>query len=61
MFVINCVETKYIRGENVPISKPVEFEFYKDINNATHNLNYLMTIFGKHYRFYITEKNEKRS
>ena len=58
MFVVNCVEVKYIRGEKVPVSAPVEFEYYKDINNATHNLSYLSTIFGKHYRFYITEKNK---
>ena len=59
MYIINCVEIKTVRGDKVPCSEPFEIEFYKDSINATSNLVYLSSIFGKHYSFYITKRAEE--
>lgn len=59
MYIINCVEVKFVRGDKIPCSEPVELEYYNDVVNAGANLSYLSSIFGKHYSFYITKRAEE--
>lgn len=59
LYIINCVEIKTVRGDKIPCAEPVELEYYNDVVNAGANLSYLSSIFGKHYRFYITKRAEE--
>lgn len=61
MFIINAVETRNIRGDIKITSDPVEVEYHHNVIDATTNMNYFSTLFGKHYRFYIVEKKNNNS
>lgn len=52
MYKIMAIEIKD-RVKRIPIGKPFEFEYHQDLFNATSNMNYLLSCFGKHYNFYI--------
>lgn len=56
MYIINAVEIRKIRGEIKQVSTPEEVEYHYNIIDATTNMSYFNTLFGKHYRFYIVEK-----
>lgn len=45
----------YERLERNKKGIPTIFEYHNDFLNANANLQYLTTIFGKHYGFFITK------
>lgn len=58
MYKIMSVEISYIYGKRTPIGQPFEFECHHDLLNATTNMQYLLSCFGKHYNFYLCYPKE---
>ena len=58
MYKIMATEIYYRQGKRIPLGKSFEFECHKDLLNATVNMNYLHSCFGKHYNFYLCYPKE---
>lgn len=53
MYTIMSVEIDYKKGQKIPKGEPFVIEQHKDLLNATENMHYFLSCFGKHYNFYI--------
>lgn len=53
MYKIMAIEIDYKKGQRIPKGDPFCFETHKDLFNATENMHFMLSCFGKHYNFFI--------